>query len=87
MYDPSIWFSDGEIINRLKGIRNKKKTLVKVHITYQDTPKFHKDKIEELISEFEALDWIQLTKKFYPGFTHNSLFLDSFYQGIKLTNK
>lgn len=85
LYDPSIWFSDGEVTKKLKQSGYKKST--KIHITYQPKPAFHKRKIEEFIKELESYQDIVLTKKFYKNDTHNSLFLDSFYNGIIKTNK
>ncbi len=85
IYDPSIWYSDGEVTDRLKkaNIRNK----VKIHLTYQPEPAFHKNKIEEFIGELKKKQNISLTTEFYQHETHNSLFLDSFYQGIMKTNQ
>ena len=59
----------------------------KIHITYQSEPAFHKQKVEEFILELEKNKEFEVTKHHYQGETHNSLFLDSFYQGIQLTNK
>ncbi|CAL2082237.1 alpha/beta hydrolase [Tenacibaculum sp. 190524A02b] len=85
IYDPSIWFSNGEVINRFKKNYNNKK--VTIHLTYQPIPEFHKNKIEDFIKELAKKKNIKLTTKLYPEDTHNSLFLDSFYKGILKTNK
>ena len=85
IYDPAIWFSDGEVTNRIKKKHNLKD--VKIHLTYQPIPKFHQEKIEQFILELEKKQNIKLTKKLYQNETHNSLFLDSFYKGIIKTNK
>lgn len=85
IYDPSIWFSNGEVINKLKNSNLQKE--VKIHLTYQPIPEFHKSKIEEFISELKKIQKVSLTTEFYKNETHNSLFLDSFYQGITKTNK
>ncbi len=84
MYDPAIWFSDGEVTKRFKLTEYNKKT--KIHITYQPKPEFHKHKIEEFIKALENNKSINITKELYKNETHNSLFLDSFYKGIQLTN-
>ncbi len=84
IYDPSIWFSNGEVIERFKKVNYKKKT--KIHLTYQPKPAFHKNKIEEFIKALEQNNAILLTKELYTNDTHNSLFLDSFYKGILKTN-
>ena len=86
MYDPSIWYSDGETTKRFKERSGYEKS-TKIHITYQSVPEFHQDKIEELIEELENNKNLIVTKHHYKEDDHNSLFLDSFYTGIRLTNK
>ncbi len=85
MYDPSIWYSNGEVVKKFKEKNQVKAT--RIHLTYQPVPEFHKSKIEEFIKELEANEQIELTKEFYENDTHNSLYLDSFYKGILKTNK
>ena len=84
IYDPSIWFSNGEVIERFKNTTYQKKT--KIHLTYQPQPTFHKNKIEQFIKVLEGNTEIILTTELYEKDTHNSLFLDSFYKGIRKTN-
>ena len=84
IYDPSIWYSNGEVINRLQNSTLQKD--VRIHLTYQPAPAFHKQKIEAFLDVLEANKNIQLTKTLYPDDTHNGLFLDSFYQGILKTH-
>ncbi|TBW30010.1 alpha/beta hydrolase [Gramella sp. KN1008] len=84
MYDPSIWYSNGEVISRFKDSKSSKS--LKIHLTYQPEPEFHKIKVEEFIEVLESDESIILTKEFYENDTHNSLFLDSFYKGIIQTN-
>ncbi|BFP40826.1 hypothetical protein FGF1_16710 [Flavobacteriaceae bacterium GF1] len=84
MYDPSLWYSDGEVIQRFKKSNYNKTT--RIHITYQPKPEFHRGKIEEFIQELEDTESIILSKEFYENDTHNSLFLASFYEGILKTN-
>lgn len=84
IYDPSIWFSNGEVTERFKQRTNKQATTI--HLTYQSIPEFHKNKIEAFIEVLEKDSSITLSKKLYEAETHNSLFLDSFYRGILLTN-
>ena len=45
MYDPAIWYSNGEVIRNFKNKTYTQKT--KIYLTYQPVPKFHKSKIEE----------------------------------------
>ncbi|MTI21789.1 alpha/beta hydrolase, partial [Fulvivirga sp. RKSG066] len=83
LYDPSIWYSDGEVTDVVKhGIPNDKN--VNVFITYQPVPAFHKQKIEELIEELKKAKNVTLHTRLYTSQTHNSLFLPSYLEGIKL---
>ena len=85
IYDPSIWYSNGEVISRFRDTDYTKET--RIHITYQPEPAFHREKIEAFIAELEKTPSIILTMQFYPEETHNSLFIDSFYRGILETNR
>ncbi|MCX2743722.1 alpha/beta hydrolase-fold protein [Mangrovivirga sp. M17] len=85
MYDPAIWYSNGEVIERIKNNQIEKD--IKVVISYQPKPDFHKSKIEELIELLNNDHKIDLTTFFYEHKTHNSLYLDSFYKGIQVTNE
>ncbi|MFY0675070.1 MAG: alpha/beta hydrolase [Bacteroidia bacterium] len=84
IYDPSIWFSDGEVIKRIQTNFNHQD--VKVFLTYQPKPKFHSGKIEELVEVLKKTKKVELKVVHYLSETHNSLFLDSFYQGIFYTH-
>ncbi|MEM6770616.1 MAG: alpha/beta hydrolase-fold protein [Bacteroidota bacterium] len=87
IYDPSIWFSGGEVIDRFKSSLHKESLPVAVHITYQPKPLYHREKIEAFIRELEGTEGITVTKRFYPHLSHNALFVDSFYDGIRLTHR
>jgi predicted alpha/beta superfamily hydrolase len=81
IYDPSIWFSDGESIKIIKEKLSKNKKL-DIFISYQPKPEFHASKIEELIILLAEYPNINLSTKKYINETHNSLFLFSFLDGI-----
>ncbi|MBD0404399.1 alpha/beta hydrolase [Flammeovirga sp. EKP202] len=85
IYDPSIWYSNGEVVKRFNAIDYNQQT--KIHLTYQPVPAFHKEKIEEFKKALEGNQYIELTSDLYKDDTHNSLFLDSFYKGIMKTNQ
>ena len=86
LYDPSIWYSNGEVIEVIKkGV--PKIENVDILITYQPQPPFHKSKIDQLINELEKAKNITLYTKLYEDETHNSLFLPSFLKGISLQLK
>ena len=84
IYDPSIWYSNGEVIDKF--LARQKSKRVKIHLTYQPVPKFHKDKIEAFSAELRKVNHVQLSSNFYPNDSHNSLYLDSFYRGILKTH-
>lgn len=83
-YDPSIWYSTGEVIELFKKTNYTRPT--KIHLTYQSEPEYHRLKIEEFIEELRKNESLILTTEFYESDSHNSLFMDSFYQGILKTN-
>lgn len=86
LYDPSIWYGDGEVTRVIKkGIPNAHP--VNVLITYQPEPLFHKTKIDELIAELKTFENINLDTVLYEDQSHNSLFLPSFLEGIRLQFK
>lgn len=84
IYDPAIWYSNGEVTDRFRSTENVMATTI--HVTYQSEPEFHRKKIEEFIRELKRNPNITLTTRYYESETHNSLYLDSFYQGIQKTN-
>lgn len=85
LYDPSMWYSDGEVLERFATQATQQD--VQIHLTYQPIPAFHKEKIEDFIRLLETTPHIQLSTQFYPKESHNSLFIDSFYQGILKTGQ
>lgn len=84
LYDPSIWYSNGEVNSRLKQLNLKKK--MDIFISYQEEPKFHFEKIQELIDLLKEQDSINLHTAFFPEESHNSLYVPSFFEGIQLTH-
>ncbi|MGD1846622.1 MAG: alpha/beta hydrolase [Salibacteraceae bacterium] len=83
LYDPSAWYSDGEMSRVLgNGLGSKQK--VQVVVTYQPIPAFHKSKVEEFITTVEQFEAIELHTKMYAQESHNSLFLPSFYWCLQL---
>ncbi len=83
IYDPSIWWGDGEVTRKIRqGIPKREK--VKVLIGYQPVPEFHKSKIEEMIEVLKDHPKIELQYQLYENETHNSLFLPTFILGMEL---
>jgi predicted alpha/beta superfamily hydrolase len=83
LYDPSIWYSDAEAIKHVMLHLNKSRQ-AHVFIAYQNDPAFHYKKIKKLIKTFVSYPNIRLTHKEYYGETHNSLFMYSFIDGMKV---
>lgn len=81
IYDPSIWYSNGEAILEIKN-NLKRQSEIDVFITYQPIPKFHSGKIEELIETLSDFKNINLDHKIYREESHNSLFMISFIDGM-----
>lgn len=85
IYDPAMWFSNGEAVERLKATPNIQQK-IKIHLTYQPAPEFHRKKIKDFIKALKKHQNIEVTTQLYKDKVHNALFLDSFYKGILLTN-
>lgn len=81
LFDPSIWYSDGEAIEKMKDSTNMSDS-TEVYISYQIEPVFHKEKIEELIELIKKHPQIKLSYRKFENETHNSLFIYSFLEGI-----
>ncbi len=81
IYDPSMWYGAGEAE---KHVVNKLKKPVEAHIfiSYQLTPKYHKDQIDSYIKTLSTYKGITLEAKQYPNETHNALFMQSFIDGM-----
>lgn len=86
LYDPSIWYSNGEVIEVIKR-RVPKNEEVKIFIAYQPIPEFHRRKIEELISVLHETENIRLNIHLFKEETHNALFLPAFLRAIELEIK
>ena len=86
IYDPSIWFSDGEVTKRLQQ-RGISKEDLNIFIAYQPEPAFHVQKIEAFIQDLSKQKQVKLRVKKYTNETHNSLFLPSFMEGIRFLYK
>ena len=82
IYDPSIWFSNGETTNRIIQ-KLTKEYLTNIFIAFQPVPEFHSGKIKEMITVLSGFKNIKLGVISYPGETHNSMFMDSFIDGMK----
>lgn len=84
MYDPSLWYNDGEVATLFKQVQTHQPVIV--YLTYQPEPANHGTKVRELIKLMESSPNIEVQSHCYERECHNSLFLDSFYRGIQFTN-
>jgi len=85
MYDPSVWYNQGEIITNLIEHKEKLKP-ASIFISYQKKPIFHKTKIEKLIKQLKKRarknKGMKLATRKFKKETHNSLFMQSFVDGM-----
>lgn len=84
LYDPSIWYSDGEVLRQIQQELDRDRTLT-VYLSFQPEPSFHSGKIRALIQALESYPNIRLGWTFFPEYSHNALFLPSFWEGIQFT--
>mgnify|MGYP000441949044 CR=1 FL=1 len=83
IYDPAMWYSNGEVNTRLKEYGVPKQTTVKLFIGYQGKPTFHKEKIEQFTRLLAKHPQLKYQSKRYINETHNSLYLYSFLDAIE----
>ncbi len=81
VYDPSIWFGAGEVNEKIKQTNITKQ--VSVFVTYQPEPKFHKEKIEEMLKLMKKEKKVELGNRRFSKLSHNALFLFSLMEGLK----
>ncbi|MEM6724155.1 MAG: alpha/beta hydrolase-fold protein [Bacteroidota bacterium] len=82
IYDPSIWYSEGEAIEQIRQHLSKEREL-DVFISFQLIPAYHSGKILELIEVLSGFDNINFHYQIYEDETHNSLFIPSFLDSVK----
>lgn len=82
IYDPSIWYSNGDVITRLEQAALGSKN-VHVFVSYQPIPKFHGQKIERFIRTLRKRKNLVVVSRKYKHETHNALFMYSFLEGME----
>lgn len=82
IYDPSIWFSEGEVIRHFTE-NSAQLDSAHVFISLQPIPAYHKNKIYEWIDVLQENSMLEVAYTEYPNETHNSLYMQSFIDGIK----
>lgn len=83
IYDPSIWYNEGEVIRHLTE-NTAQLDSTNIFISLQPVPEYHKSKIYEWIDTLKKKSIFNIDYMEYPDETHNSLYMQSFLDGIEL---
>ena len=75
IFDPSFWYSDGEVTKRLSQTKVTKPT--KVYLSYQKDPDFHCKKIRKWVKAANKQKALDLEVRTYKKLSHNALYLPS----------
>jgi predicted alpha/beta superfamily hydrolase len=90
IYDPSIWYSDGEAIKQIESKLSKEKRctiFLSSSGNFENQFDNHHKKIEELIQTLNRFPNIRSEYKTYENEHHNSMYLYSFLDGMSLLYK
>lgn len=87
IYDPSIWYSNGEAIDQIDS-HDLKIANCNVYLTasgnFQNKFDNHHQKIDSLVEVLKNQSKINIRYKCYTSENHNSMYLHSFLDGIKM---
>ena len=90
IYDPSIWYSEGEAIKQLDSNLSQNTSCI-IYIAssgkFDDKVSIHHKKIEELVDSLNRFPNIHSTYKCYENEHHNSMYLYSFLDGMSMLYK
>lgn len=87
IYDPSIWYSEGEAIQHLDSnlSQNSGCTIfLSSSSNFENQFAYHHKKIEELNESFNRFPAIHNEYKYYEDESHNSIYLHSFLDGMSM---
>lgn len=90
IYDPSIWYSDGEAVKQIESKLSKEKRctiFLSSSGNYENQFANHHKKIEELIQTLNRFPNIRSEYKTYENEHHNSMYLYSFLDGMSMLYK
>ena len=85
IYDPSIWFSNGEAIHQIKSRLAKIKecrVFLSSSGNYKNQFAYHHKKIKQLNRTLRRFSNIEIDCKTYKNESHNSMYLHSFIDGM-----
>ncbi len=85
IYDPSIWYSQGEAIDQVKKNLSKEKKCTVFLSSSSNVEKlynYHHKKIRELNKTLRRYSNIKLEYKYYKHEDHNSMYMRSFIDGM-----
>lgn len=87
IYDPSIWYSNGEAIQQIDSNLSQN-TVCHIFISssskFENQCSYHYAKIEELNQSLNRFPNIHYKYKTYENESHNSMYLQSFLDGISM---
>jgi len=87
IYDPAIWYNEGEAINQINSNLSQDTSCI-IYIAssgkFDDKVSIHHKKIEELVDSLNRFPNIHSTYKCYENEHHNSMYLFSFLDGMSM---
>lgn len=87
IYDPAIWYNEGEAINQINSNLSQDTSCI-IYIAssgkFDDKVSIHHKKIEELVDSLNRFPNIHSTYKCYENEHHNSMYLYSFLDGMSM---
>jgi tetratricopeptide (TPR) repeat protein len=90
IYDPSIWYNEGEAINQIDSnlLQNTSCTIfLSSSANFENQFAYHHEKIESLNQSLNQFANIRNEYKTYKNETHNSMYLHSFLDGMSMLYK
>ncbi len=90
IYDPAIWYSDGEAIKHIdSNLSQNTRCIIYFSSSYNfdDQVSNHHKKIEELVESLNRFPNIHSAYKTYENEHHNSMYLHSFLDGMSMLYK
>lgn len=82
LYDPSMWYNNGEAIRQI--VKTPPSTPLKIYVSHQKKPTFHANKIEEFILTLEKQAHLDLRTHSFENENHGSLYMPSFIEATRL---
>ena len=87
IYDPSIWYSEGEAIQQIENNTSKKSdciVFISSSSNFENQFSYHHKKIKQLTKSINRYKNIKYEYKSYKDESHNSMYLHSFLDGMSM---